>query len=189
MALHAFHDMFALGLPIGEKILRPILVYAFLIIALRLAGKRELAQLNPFDLVVLLTLSNTVQNAIIGEDNSVTGGLIGAATLLIVNYLVVKYLYTHEKLERFVEGEPDVIIENGVVLIDNLRRELITLSELQAAAHKQGFGTLDEIDRAVIDPGGAIFFSGKRPTADATRHDEILVRLDQLSAQIARLQV
>ncbi|HEY6327762.1 MAG TPA: DUF421 domain-containing protein, partial [Blastocatellia bacterium] len=75
-------DMFHLGLPLIEKILRPIIVYAFLIIGLRLAGKRELAQLNPFDLVVLLTLSNTVQNAIIGDDNSVSGGLIGAATLL-----------------------------------------------------------------------------------------------------------
>src|SRR6185437_5435276 len=111
MDLHTFHDMFALGLPIAEKVLRPIIVYAFLIVALRLAGKRELAQLNPFDLVVLLTLSNTVQNAIIGEDNSVTGGLIGAATLLLINHLVVKYLYSHEKLERLVEGDPDVIIE------------------------------------------------------------------------------
>lgn len=189
MELHTLHDMFALGLPIAEKILRPIVVYVFLIVALRLAGKRELAQLNPFDLVVLLTLSNTVQNAIIGEDNSVTGGVIGASTLLLVNYLVVKYLYNHEKLERFVEGEPDAIIENGVLLIDNLRKELITLSELQAAAHKQGFDSLDEIERAVIDPGGAIFFSGKKPSSEVTRHDEILARLDRLSEQVARLQV
>jgi len=83
-------DMFVLGLPIAEKILRPIVVYFSLVIGLRLAGKRELAQLNPFDLIVLLMLSNTVQNAIIGEDNSVTGGLIGAATLLLLNHLVVK---------------------------------------------------------------------------------------------------
>src|SRR6478672_1096411 len=69
-----FHDMFVLGLPVAEKILRPTVVYMFLVVGLRLAGKRELAQLNPFDLVVLLTLSNTVQNAIIGDDNSVTGG-------------------------------------------------------------------------------------------------------------------
>ncbi len=188
MDLHTFHDMFALGLPIAEKVLRPIIVYAFLIVALRLAGKRELAQLNPFDLVVLLTLSNTVQNAIIGDDNSVTGGMIGAATLLLINYLVVKYLYNHEKLERLVEGDPDVIIEAGVLKMENLRSELITLSELQAAAHKQGFGSLDEVDRAVIDPGGAIFFSAKKPTADASRHDEIMARLDRLSAQLGRMQ-
>src|SRR4051812_35801020 len=86
------HDMFALALPIGEKIVRPILVYAMLVVLLRVFGKRELAQFNPFDLVVLLSLSNTVQNAIIGDDNSVTGGVIGAVTLLATNYLVVRFL-------------------------------------------------------------------------------------------------
>jgi uncharacterized membrane protein YcaP (DUF421 family) len=103
------HDMFVLGLPVTEKMLRPITVYVFLIAGLRVAGKRELAQLNPFDLVVLLTLSNTVQNAIIGDDNSVTGGIIGATTLLFVNYVVVRFLFEHEKLERLVEGDPDVL--------------------------------------------------------------------------------
>src|SRR5436309_10522303 len=96
-----------------EKIARPIVVYVFLIVSFRLAGKRELAQLNPFDLVVLLTISNTVQNAIIGEDNSVTGGMIGAATLLVVNYLVVRYLYAHDRLDRLVEGDSDVLIDGG----------------------------------------------------------------------------
>src|SRR3954453_16917755 len=100
-------DMFVMGLPLAEKILRPVLVYLFLIVGLRLSGKRELAQLNPFDLVVLLTLSNTVQNAIIGEDNSVTGGIIGAISLLVVNYLVVRFLYDHRKLEQLVEGQAD----------------------------------------------------------------------------------
>jgi uncharacterized membrane protein YcaP (DUF421 family) len=188
MIQHALRDMFVLAVPVVEKILRPILVYVFLIVALRLSGKRGLAQLNPFDLVVLLTLSNTVQNAIIGEDNSVTGGVIGAATLLGVNHLVVKYLYSHEKVERFVEGDPDVIIENGVLRIECLNRELITLAELQAAAHKQGFDSLDEIERAVIDPSGAIFFSGRKPGSEATRHSEILDRLDQLTAQVAQLR-
>src|SRR5438045_9396874 len=119
------HDMFFLGVPVAEKLLRPVIVYFFLIAGLRLAGKRELAQLNPFDLVVLLTISNTVQNAIIGEDNSVTGGLIGAATLLIVNHFVVRFLYTHERLDRLVEGDCDVLIENGVVKMDRLQHELI----------------------------------------------------------------
>ena len=93
-------DMFAMQLPILEKILRPICVYLFLLIGLRLAGKRELAQLNPFDLIVLLTLSNTVQNAIIGNDNSITGGLLGAATLLALNYLVVRIVHRYTKLEN-----------------------------------------------------------------------------------------
>src|SRR5206468_13092942 len=130
MLMHTiWHDMFALGIPVAEKILRPLVVYLFLVLALRLAGKHQLAQLNPFDLVVLLTLSNTVQNAIIGEDNTVTGGIIGAATLLIVNYAVVRFLYGHEKLDRLVEGDADILVENGIVQHDRLLKELITLHE------------------------------------------------------------
>lgn len=181
-------DMFALGVPLAEKIVRPILVYIFLVVGLRLAGKRELAQLNPFDLVVLLTLSNTVQNAIIGNDNSITGGVIGAATLLVVNYGVNRFLYGHEQLERLVEGEADVLIENGVVRDDALKRELITRVDLETAAHKQGFTLLDEIDRAVLEPSGSISFFAGRPTAESARHDALMARLDQLSAQVAALR-
>lgn len=182
-----FHDMFALGLPVAEKILRPIIVYVFLIGGLRLAGKREMAQLNPFDLVVLLMLSNTVQNAIIGEDNSITGGMIGAATLLLVNHALVRYLYGHQALERLVEGDPDVLIENGVVQMKALERELITLSALEAAAHKEGFASLDEVDRAILEPGGGICFIGKKPTPETARHDELVARLEQIQAQLAQL--
>src|SRR5437762_14371378 len=134
-------DMFVLGVPILEKVLRPWLVYVFLIVGLRLAGKRGLAQLNTFDLIVLLTLSNTVQNAIIGEDNSVTGGVIGATSLLVINYVVVRFLYSHESLDRLIEGDSDVLIENGVVQMDRLQKELITRGELVASAHKQGFSS------------------------------------------------
>ncbi len=182
------HDMFVLGLPLAEKMLRPVLVYGFLIVGLRLAGKRELAQLNPFDLVVLLTLSNTVQNAIIGDDNSVTGGVIGATTLLAVNYFVVRFLFDHEKLDRLVEGDPDVLMKDGRVCEDRLRAELITRNELEAAAHKQGFASLEEIDRAILDPGGSVSFFAKKPTPEAERHQELLSRIDQLSAQLAALR-
>jgi len=183
-----WQDLFVLGVPLIEKIVRPIVVYAFLVAGLRLAGKRELAQLNPFDLVVLLTLSNTVQNAIIGNDNSITGGVIGAATLLVLNYWVNRLLYGHERLERLVEGDADLLIENGVVCEDALKRELITRVDLETAAHKQGFASLDEIERAVLEPGGVMCFFGKRPTPESTRHDELLARLDQLSAQVAALR-
>ena len=180
-------DMFVLGLPVIEKIVRPVVVYVFLIVGLRVAGKRELAQLNPFDLVVLLTISNTVQNAIIGEDNSVTGGIIGAATLLFVNHVVVRYLYAHQDIDRLVEGEPEVLIDNGQLCPDQLKRELITIEELQAAAHKQGFASLEEIDRAVIESGGGISFIAKRPTPEDKRHTELMARLDAMQAQLARL--
>src|SRR5512132_1469646 len=106
-------DMFVLTLPWLEKILRPVFVYTFLVVALRLAGKRELAQLNPFDLVVLLTLSNTVQNAIIGDDNTVVGGVVGAFTLLAINYLVVRFLFKHRRLDQLLEGQPTVLIQHG----------------------------------------------------------------------------
>ncbi|MEP7189558.1 MAG: hypothetical protein ABI901_10250 [Roseiflexaceae bacterium] len=91
-------DMFRLGLPVLEKVLRSCLIYIFLVVGLRLFGKRELAQTNTFDFIVLLTLSNTVQNAIIGDDNSITGGVIGAISLLIVNYIVVRFLFRRASL-------------------------------------------------------------------------------------------
>lgn len=182
-------DMFVLALPVAEKILRPIAVYFFLVIGLRLAGKRELAQLNPFDLVVLLTLSNTVQNAIIGDDNSVTGGIIGAATLLFVNYLVLRFLFRHEKLDRLVEGEAAVLIEDGKILKNELAKEVLSLQELEAAAHKQGFGDLREVERATLDPSGMIYFIGKKPAPDEARHRELLERLDQLAQEVATLRL
>jgi uncharacterized membrane protein YcaP (DUF421 family) len=183
-----WHNMFILSVPVLEKILRPIIVYAFLIIGLRLAGKRELAQLNPFDLVVLLTLSNTVQNAIIGEDNSVTGGLLGAATLLLVNYLVIRFLFTHERVDRVVEGDPDVLIDHGRIQENHLKKELLTRQELETAAHRQGFSSLQEIDRAVIEPGGGIFFTGKKPAAAEAQQSELFKRLDAIAAQLTELR-
>jgi uncharacterized membrane protein YcaP (DUF421 family) len=188
MDYKAFHDMFALGLPVVEKILRPILVYVFLIIGFRIAGKRELAQLNPFDLVVLLTISNTVQNAIIGDDNSITGGVIGGITLLLVNHAVVRFLYNHERLDRIVEGECDVLVEGGVVQMDRLRRELITVTELEAAAHKQGFASLDEVDRALLDPGGSVAFFGKKPSPETARHQQLMAKLEEIASQLEALR-
>ena len=182
-------DMFVLAIPVAEKILRTVAVYFFLVLGLRLAGKRELAQLNPFDLVVLLTLSNTVQNAIIGDDNTITGGVIGASTLLLLNYLVVRFLYRHEKIDRFVEGESCVLIENGKILEHQLRREVLTRQELEAAAHKQGFGDLREVEKAVLEPGGTISFTPKTPVPEETRHQEVLRRLDQLSRELAQLRL
>jgi len=182
MTMPTIHDMFALGIPVAEKILRPIIVYAFLVVGLRLGGKRELAQLNPFDLVVLLTLSNAVQNAIIGDDTSVTGGLIGASTLLFVNHWVVRFLFSHEKIDELVEGKSDVLQET------HLKKELITAAELLSAAHKQGFASLHEIDRAVLEPGGNISFFAHKPLPDVERHMELLARLDQISTRLTALR-
>src|SRR5881394_2447164 len=110
-----WNDIFVLGVPLIEKILRPIVVYLALVVLLRIFGKRELAQLNPFDLVVLLSLSNTVQNAIIGDDNSITGGMVGAITLVVTNYVVVRYLFRHRRLDEVLEGKPSTLIKDGHV--------------------------------------------------------------------------
>ena len=181
-------DMFVIGLPLAEKILRPIIVYAFLVVSLRLSGKRELVQLNPFDLVVLLTLSNTVQNAIIGEDNSVLGGLIGATSLLVTNYLVVRFLYDHRKLDQLVEGRADVLVEGGKVRTQHLKKELITMAQLEAAARKQGFDSLADVEQCVLEPGGTLTFIGKKPTGEDVRHQELLGKLDLLAKEITLLR-
>jgi uncharacterized membrane protein YcaP (DUF421 family) len=181
-------DMFVLGIPLLEKILRPIVIYAFLVISLRLSGKRELVQLNPFDLVVLLTLSNTVQNAIIGDDNTVLGGIIGATSLLATNYLVVRFLYDHRKLDQMVEGRADVLIEDGKVRTQHLRKELITMPQLQAAAHKQGFASLSEVEQCVLEPGGTMTFLGRKPAAEDVRHQELLGKMESLAHEIALLR-
>jgi uncharacterized membrane protein YcaP (DUF421 family) len=181
-------DMFALGLPLAEKILRPIFVYAFLVISLRLSGKRELVQLNPFDLVVLLTLSNTVQNAIIGDDNSVSGGIIGATSLLVVNYLVVRFLYGHKRIDQLVEGSSDVLIENGTVRLERLKKELISPTQLEAAARKQGFESLHDVQKCILEPGGNLTFIGKKPATDDIRHQEVVERLKNLMEEVVRLR-
>ncbi len=188
MSPRIWTDMFILGLPVLEKILRAIIVYLFLVIGLRLAGKRELAQLNPLDLIVLLTLSNTVQNAIIGDDNSVTGGLIGAATLLAINYVVVRFVYKHKQVGGLVEGQPDVLIERGKIRKDRLGKELMSQHELEAAAHRQGFSSLAEVERAVLEPGGTISFTGKKPAPEEARHKELLERLNELAKEMAQLR-
>jgi uncharacterized membrane protein YcaP (DUF421 family) len=185
------NDLFVLGIPVAEKLIRTLFVYVFLLLGLRLAGKRELGQLNPFDLVVLLLLSNTVQNAIIGNDNSLLGGILGATALLIINWVVVRYLYTHPLMARWIEGDPDVLIRNGLVRESRLKRELITRAELEAAARRQGLEGLHAVESCRLEIGGALTFVPKAPTEEESRHRELLRRLDALAAAqesvIARL--
>lgn len=174
-------DLFVLGIPVGEKLVRTLAVYVFLLVGLRLAGKRELGQLNPFDLVVLLLLSNTLQNAIIGNDNSLLGGIIGATALLGINWLVVRYLYAHRGAARLLEGDADVLIDDGELQHARLSRELITPDELEAAARRQGIEGLHQVQTCRLEIGGALTFVPKLPTDDDMRHRELLDRLDALA--------
>ena len=182
-----FHALLAPGIPITEKLLRTFLVYVFLLVGLRLAGKREMGQLNPFDFVVLLLLANTVQNAIIGNDNSLVGGIIGATALLIVNWFVVRYLYTHPAIARLVEVDPDLLIRNGKLRGDRLKRELITPEELEAAARRQGIEGLHRVETCRLEIGGALTFVAKEPTEEEKRHGELVKHLESLKQSHAAL--
>lgn len=121
-----------------ETMLRPVVVYLFLVAGLQAAGERERAQANALDLVVLLTLATTDQNAIIGEDDSVVGGCIGAATLLGVDYLLIRLTYEHPSFDRIVNGDPVPLIEDGVPRRDNPMRLLISEPELKSVCRRQG---------------------------------------------------
>jgi len=175
-------NLFVPGVSVVEKVIRPVVVYGFLVLALRAGGRRELAQLNSFDLVVLLTISNTVQNAIIGNDNSLLGGLIGATTLVLVNAAVVRYLYRHPDLERKLEGGPVWLVRDGRVIAENLRRELITEEELMAAIRRQGLSSVAECDQVILETSGTITVIPRRPTPV----EAVLARLDRLEALLAR---
>src|SRR5215471_7703579 len=182
-----WHDTFAVGVPVLEKILRPVIVYFFLVVLLRAFGKRELAQLNPFDLVVLLSLSNTVQNAIIGNDNSLTGGLVGAFSLLGINYLVVRFLFRHRRLDQLFEGKATVLIEHGCMIKKALAKELLTRSELMTVLHRQGFDSLAEVERCTLEPGGTFYIQRKLPPQDEMERLEILRELKEVRSRLDEL--
>ena len=183
-----YDHMFHLPLPFLEKLARPVIVYLVLVILLRLFGKRELAQLNPFDLVVLLSLSNTVQNAIIGEDNSVTGGLIGAFGLLTINWLVVKTLYSSPRMTRIVEGRSTVLIRDGKIDTKAVKHESLTHEELMEVIHRQGFEKLTQIRRCQLEPNGSFYIEAMDPSPSDRQHSELLDRLDCLTREVAALR-
>jgi uncharacterized membrane protein YcaP (DUF421 family) len=182
------HAMFHIPVPIFEKILRPILVYLALIVLIRVFGKRELAQLNPFDLVVLLSLSNTVQNAIIGDDNSLSGGIIGAFTLLAINWLVVRVMYSSPRMNRMLGGVERTLISDGRVDNYALKKELLSDEELLAVVHRQGFANFAEISRCVLEPNGAFYIEGRKPSVDEDRQKLLLNRLDEIGREIKALR-
>ncbi len=180
--------MFTLPLPFAEKLIRPIIVYLVLVALLRIFGKRELAQLNPFDLVVLLSLSNTVQNAIIGDDNSVTGGVIGAFSLLAINWLVVRVLFRSPKLTRMLEGRAAILIQNGQIDRKALEREMLTHEELIEVIHRQGFEHVHEVRRCELEPNGSFYIEAIDPSAAEQHHGEVMTQLEALSKELAALR-
>jgi uncharacterized membrane protein YcaP (DUF421 family) len=182
-----WNDIFVPGVPLLEKTIRTLVVYGAVLVGLRLAGKRELSQLNPFDLVVLLLLSNTVQNAIIGNDNSVIGGLFGAAVLLLTNHFLVRYLFKSGRLDA-MEGNPDVLVSGGKVMHDRLNEELITVAELEAAARRQGIRSIADVEECRLETGGALTFVERTPTPEDTKHNEVMDRLEAIERRLEMLR-
>ena len=183
-----FQSMFHVELPILEKILRPIIMYVILIALLRLFGKRELAQLNPFDLVVLLMLSNTVQNAIIGNDNSVSGGIIGALALLSINWLLMRFLYRFPKINSAFEGGSTCLITDGVVDPKAMKRETLTETELLSVLHKQGLDSIDEVRKCVLEPNGTFYVEANTPSSEEKSTAELVDAVRKLTADLAAMR-
>ena len=181
-------SMFHMDLPILEKIIRPMIVYLCLVGFLRLFGKRELAQLNPFDLVVLLSLSNTVQNAIIGNDNSVSGGLIGAFSLLATNWLLVRVLFKLPKLNQALEGTETVLIHKGKVDPKALTKETLTEMELLSVIHKQGLDEFSEVERCVLEPNGTFYVEAMKPSPDERERAQIVEMVQALTGEVRELR-
>jgi uncharacterized membrane protein YcaP (DUF421 family) len=190
VAMHSpiLDSMFHLPLPILEKLARPVVIYLVLVVLLRVFGKRELAQLNPFDLVVLLSLSNTVQNAIIGDDNSITGGIIGAFGLLAINWLVVRVLFRSQRLTRALEGRATTLIRNGQIDLKAMNREMLSREELLSVVHRQGFEDFHQVRSCQLEPNGTFYIEAFEPSVDDKRHGELLARIDALAREVAALR-
>ncbi|CAL9470073.1 DUF421 domain-containing protein [Streptomyces albus] len=178
-----WYDMMTIEIPVVEKILRTVLVYAVIIVLFRLSGKRGLASMNTFDFVVVFLLSNVVQNAIIGNDYSLLGGAVGAATLVTVNALVNRWLAADRRAARVLEGDPTTVIEDGRVVRRAMRRLGLRAGELQQAVRVQTGGGVEGVERGSLEPDGRLLIVPKPPNAQATRAD-----IDRLAQRLTAIE-
>lgn len=182
-----WHELFSLGPTVGEKILRAVLIYLFLLLVLRVAGKRELGQLNTMDFIVLLAIANAVQNGIIGNDNSVTGAVIGATTLVVVNLAAVVVAIRSPRVRHFLIGVPTVLVEDGVVNHRHLRRERMSDEDLDQAILEAGASDVSQVRRAVIEPNGRVAVTLAEDPGGARRLAAIEGELVQIRALLAAI--
>jgi uncharacterized membrane protein YcaP (DUF421 family) len=180
-------DLLTLGVSAPEKLIRTVIVYLALALLLRLAGKRDLAQLNSFDLVVMLLLSNVVQNAVIGPDNSLTGGLLGALVLVAFNAVVVRLSVTSDSVHRLLEGTPTVLASRGRWDLRALQREGLRKADVDAALRRQNANDVEDTESVSIEPGGAVVATLLPERESATREDveRLEAKLDALLARSA----
>jgi len=177
------HNLLHLDVSLLEKTIRTVAIYFAIALLLRLAGKRDLAQLNTFDLVVMLLLSNVVQNAVIGNDTSIVGGIYGAALLVAMNAVVVRLAAVNPRVERVFEGTPTVLIEDGRYVDKALHHEGLRRADVDAAIRKQGAGDESTVERATLGVGGSVVVEMKAEAQPATKAD-----VATLAAAISRLE-
>ena len=187
-----FKNMFVTGAPsLLEKFVRTLFVYGFLVIMLRSFGRRKLTQLNPFDFVVLLLLSNTVQNAIIGNETTLQGGIIGAFLLIFISNVVVALLYKvswSKRGDRLLDGTTTILIKDGELQTEAMRKEQITTLELESIAHDKNFKDTSEIKNLVLEANGRFFVEPKEPTPDEKRFQILLAKIEFLTKEVAALK-
>jgi uncharacterized membrane protein YcaP (DUF421 family) len=149
--------MFPASAPVAIAIVvRTAIVYAVVLLGVRLSGKREVGQMTPFDLTLLLLLSNAVQNAMTGPDNSVTGGVIAACTLLVLNYFVAEISGGNRRFRRFIQGQPSLLVHDGQVIEAHMAKEHVSMDELQRALREHGIATYHDVALAVLEVDGSI---------------------------------
>jgi uncharacterized membrane protein YcaP (DUF421 family) len=182
-----WNAMFDLHLSLGEKFIRAVVIYLFLVIALRLVGKRELTQLNTLDFVVLLAVANAVQNGLIGADNSVTGAVAGATVLFAVNSAVAWVVFRSRRLQKVVEGTPTVLIEDGRILDDALRSEQLSRDDLLLEIQSAGADSFDEVRTASLLPNGKVIVVQKEANQSSVQYNDLKARLDHLTTLVEQL--
>jgi uncharacterized membrane protein YcaP (DUF421 family) len=178
-----WHAMFAEQIPVAEKVLRTVLVYAAVAVLIRLAGKRSLSGLNTLDFVVMLLLSNVVQNAIIGNDNSVTGGVLGAVTLILVDQILNRLALRYPGINRVFNGSQTTLIEDGKPLHAAINRVGLNTKDLEHAVHLQNGDKISQVKEAEIEPGGQLVITLDDKEQGATKGD-----VDDLRRQLARIE-
>ncbi|NUP35094.1 MAG: DUF421 domain-containing protein [Streptomycetaceae bacterium] len=184
-----WHDLWALGVPLAEKVIRTTVVYFVIMLLLRLAGKRGLAQIDTGDLVVMLLLSNVVQNAIIGPDNSLTGGIVGAAVLLAVNSLVVHTNAVSPRFEKVFLGTESVLVRDGAYDRGALRHLGLTPADVDVSIKHQGGDTVRDAELVTLEPGGLVVVRLREDEESADKGDIALLdaRLARIEARLAAL--
>ena len=175
-------DLWHLDISVLDKIIRTVVVYLALIALLRVAGKRDLAQLNSFDLIVVLLLSNVVQNAVIGPDNSLVGGLLGATVLIAANAVLVRWVRPHRRIAGLMEGTTTVLARGGRWIPEALRHEGVRQTDMEAALRRQNAYKISDVDEVKLEPGGTIVVDLRPELESATKAD-----IERLEAKLDRL--